>query len=302
MRKLLLPLLLIGLIAGTPVLARGDHWDHEYSVKAEETIQKSFAMPAGGQKSLEIDNVFGSIEVTGGSSNEIRMVIEKTIRAESNDSLERAKKEVTLDVDQHEGALRLYVDGPFRCHCDDCCRGNGSSSSDCSGSHESRGYIVEMNFKLQVPSEIDVRVKTVNHGGVKVSNVSGDFSVHNVNGRIEMNSVAGSGTAATVNGPVTVSFRQNPGKNSAFRTINGDVELRFAGGLSADFRLKNFHGGIYTDFPVTALPARAVSEEHRDGKLILRADRSAGARIGAGGPEIQIENLNGDIRILENHE
>jgi len=279
--------------SGARAAGSRDH-DRDYSVKAEETIQKSYAMPAG-HKSLEIDNVFGSIEVTGGTSNQVQIVVSKSIRAESNDALERARKEVTLDVDQPDGALKLYVNGPFRCHCDDC-RG------DCCGSHEPRGYVVRMDFKVEVPSDIDVKVKTVNEGGVKISNVTGDFVVHNVNGRIDMNSVAGSGTASTVNGPVTVSFRQNPHESSSFRTVNGSVELRFATGLSGDFRVKTMNGGIYTDFPVTALPVRAATEEHHGTKLIVRSDRSTGVRIGSGGPEIQVENLNGDIRILENHE
>ena len=308
MRKaLLLPFIMVGTVllmlslqlfgATAPALSEdGDHWDHEYTVKADEKIEKTFQMPAGAHKSLEIDNVFGSIEVTGTDSSDVQMVVQKSIRAESNESLERAKKEVTLDIDQQQGVLRLYVNGPFRCHCD-C-----DDHRDCRGSHEDSRYIVNMDFTLKVPRDIDVKVRTVNHGTVKVSNVAGDFQVRNVNGRIEMENMDGSGTARTVNGPVHVSFRKNPGKSSDFRTVNGDVELRFASGLSADFRFKTFNGGIYTDYPVTALPARANSEEHRNGKLILRADRMAAARIGAGGPEIQIENLNGDIRILQNHE
>jgi hypothetical protein len=299
MRKSLLPLfVMLGALlflsslrpaaAGTSKVSRHGH---DFPVKAEETIQKSFALPAGAHKALEIDNVFGSIEVTGGASDQVQIVVAKTIRAESNDSLERARKEVTLDIIQQEGALKLYVNGPFRCHCDDC-----------RDSREGRGYSVKMDFKVQVPSEIDLKVKTVNEGGVRISNVTGDFLVRNVNGRIEMNAVAGSGTATTVNGPVTVSFRQNPRASSEFRTINGDVELRFASGLSADFRFKTFNGAIYTDFPVTALPVQPVSEERHGTKLILRSDRSTAARVGSGGPEIRVENLNGDIRILENHE
>jgi len=264
---------------------------HDYPVRAEETIQKSFPLPPEARKALEIGNVFGSIEVTGGNSSQVQIVVAKTIRAESNESLERARKEVTLDIEQHEGALKLYVNGPFRCRCDDC-----------RDSREGRGYSVKMDFQVQVPSEIDLKVKTVNEGDVKVSNVTGDFLVRNVNGRIEMKAVAGSGTARTVNGPVTVWFRQNPRSSSEFRTINGDVELRFVSGLSADFRFKTFNGGIYSDFPVTSLPARPVSEERHGTKWVLRSDRFTAARVGSGGPEIQIENLNGDIRILEGHE
>jgi hypothetical protein len=80
------------------------------------------------------------------------------------------------------------------------------------------------------------------------------------------------------------------------------VELHFAHDLSADFRFKTFNGGIYSDFPVTALPVHGIQTEHKGAKIVYRADRFTGARVNAGGPEIQVENLNGDIRILENHE
>lgn len=273
-----------------PASQPGDDYD-DFGVKAEETIQKSFVLPAGARRSLDIDNVWGSIEVVGGSGDQVQVTIAKTIRARSDEDLQRARKEVTLDITQKAGDLKLYVNGPFRCNCDDC-----------RGSHEERDYLVQMDFKVEVPDQIDFEVRTVSHGRVHISNVTGDFLVRNVNGGIEMDSVAGSGSVRTVNGPVNVSFRQNPRSNSEFRTINGNVELRFQPGLAAAFRMKTFNGGIYTDFPVTALPLRPVSEERHGGKLILRADRSTGVQIGSGGPEIQIENLNGDIRILENHE
>ena len=265
--------------------------DSEYPVRDQENIQKSFPMPATGQKSLEIDNVWGSIEVSADSSDKVELTVQRTTRAESKEKLEKAKKEVTLDISQQEGALKLYVNGPFRCQCDDCRH-----------SRDEEGYVVKMDFTVKVPRDIDLKVKTVNGGRVVVRGTNGSFLVRNVNGDIEMDNVSGSGTARTVNGPVKVSFRQNPHENSEFKTINGNVDLHFAHDLSADFRFKTFNGGIYSDFPVTSLPVHAIEAEHKGSKVVYRADRFTGARVNAGGPEIQIENLNGDIRILENHE
>jgi hypothetical protein len=267
-----------------------DDDDRDFRVRDQENIQKSFAMPAG-HKSLEIDNIWGSIEVVADTADKVELAVVRTTQAESKDQLERAKKEVTLDVTQEEGTLKLYVNGPFRCQCDDCRH-----------SRDDEGYRVKMDFKVHVPRDLDIKVKTVNEGRVVVKNTNGNFLVRNVNGDIEMDNVAGSGTARTVNGPVIVSFRQNPRENSDFKTVNGNVELRFAHDLSADFRFKTFNGGIYSDFSVTALPVHAIEAEHKGGKVVYRADRYTSARVNAGGPEIQIENLNGDIRILENHE
>ena len=267
-----------------------DHGDRDLNVRADEKIEKSFAMPAG-HRALEIDNVWGSIEVVGTNSDQVQLTVNKSTRAESKDKLEQSRKEVTLDITQQEGLLKLYVNGPFRCNCDDGC-----------GHREFEGYIVKMDFQIQVPRDIDIKIKTVNEGRVAVRDINGTFLVRNVNGDIQMHNIAGSGTAHTVNGPVKVSFRQNPREASDFKTINGAVELQFARDLAADFRFKTFNGSIYSDFPVTGLPVHAVQEEHHGSKVVFRADRYTGVRVNSGGPEIKVENLNGDIRILENHE
>jgi hypothetical protein len=267
-----------------------DHDEGNFTEHDQDKIQKSFAMPSA-HRTLEIDNVWGSIEVVGTSSDQVQLTVNRDTRAESKEKLAQARKEVTLDITAQPDSLKLYVNGPFRCDCHDCGR-----------SREFDGYVVKMDFQLQVPRDIDLKIKTVNEGHISVRDVNGSFVVRNVNGDIQMRGMAGSGSARTVNGPVKVSFRQNPREPSDFQTVNGAVELQFARELSADFRVKTMNGGIYSDFPVTALPVKAMQEEHRGMKTVFRADRYTSVRVNAGGPEIKVENLNGDIRILENHE
>jgi hypothetical protein len=263
-------------------------------VHDHEVIQKSFSLAGAAHKFIDIDNIFGSIEVIGDAADQVQLVVDKNTRAESQDALALAHKEVTLDITQPDGGLKLYVDGPFRCNCEDGCQGRRR--------RDEEGYIVKMDFVLHVPSNVDVKVKTVNEGRVIVRNVTGNFVARNVNGDIELDGMAGSGTAHTVNGPVKVTFRQNPRENSSFQSVNGNIDLFFARGLSADFRFKTFNGSVYSDFPVTTMPVHAPQEEHHGGRVVFRTDRFTAGRVNAGGPEIQIENLNGDIRILENHE
>jgi len=265
-----------------------DDDDSGQRLQESETIRKTFNLSAA-HKALEVDNIFGSIDVVGGQGDQVQLVVNKTIRAESKDKMEAAKKEVTLDITDQPDLLKLYVNGPFRCNCND----------GCSGWHGDRGYTVKMDFQLQVPRNIQVNLKTVNSGHVSVRDVTGDFSVHNVNGKIEMQDVAGSGVAKTVNGGVKVVFRENPREKSDFSTINGNVELYFAKGLSGDFRFKTFNGHVYSDFEMTMLAPQPASAENRNGKFVFHSDRYTGGRIGSGGPEIKAENLNGDIRVLE---
>jgi hypothetical protein len=278
-----------------PLRAAGPDDDEERGMRLHEseTIRKTFTL-ASAQKTLDVDNVFGSVEVTGGSGDQVQLVVNKTIYAESQSRLEAAKKEVTLDITDQPDLLKLYVNGPFRCNCGGrggCVNWSGDS-----------GYTVKMDFQLQVPRNIEVRLRTVNSGHINVRDVTGNFAVHNVNGGIDMQNVAGSGVAKTVNGGVKVTFRENPRERSEFSTINGNVDLYFVRGLSADFRFKTMNGNVYSDFEMSSLPTQPVSAEHHGTKFVFRSDRYTGGRIGSGGPEIKAENLNGDIRVLEHHE
>src|SRR5436190_11890480 len=171
-----------------------DDSDGDLPVQEEETIQKSFSMAGVQHKSVEIDNVWGSIEVVGTNSDQAQLTVKKSVRAESKEKHEQARKEVTLDITEQAGSLKHYVNGPFRCNCKDGC-----------GRREFEGYIVKMDFQLRVPRDMDIKVKTVNEGRVLVRDISGSFLVGNVNGDVEMDNIAGSGTARTVNGPVKVS-------------------------------------------------------------------------------------------------
>lgn len=283
----------VALVISGSSMAKADDWASDYySVKEDQTIRNSFALTGAGKKTLDVDNIFGSIEVVGTSGDQVQMVVTESFHAESKEKLELAKKEVSLDVTNENNALKLYVNGPFRCQC---------RNNDGWGSHEHEGYIVKMDFKLEVPNNMEVTLSTVNDGNIKMSNLTGDYHVRNVNGSIDITDAAGSGVVKTINGHVNVSFRSNPKADSEFSSLNGDVVLNFAQNLSADFRFKNFNGGVYTDYDLAALPPREGTEERREGKFVYRSDRFMGGRVGAGGPEIKVENLNGAIRILQRH-
>ncbi|MBV9072066.1 MAG: DUF4097 family beta strand repeat protein [Acidobacteria bacterium] len=270
-----------------------NEWEESLTVTEQEEIRKSFPFPAGTEpRNLTIDDVWGSVHVTGGSGDQVEVVAKKTIRAESKEALEQARKDVSLDITQQPTLLKLYVNGPFRCQCDCGCNGN----------HERPGYIVKYDFEIQTPRAVNLNVRTVNDGDVKVQEIAGKYSVQNVNGPVEMTNVAGSGSAKTVNGDLKVLFRDNPQTDSSFATLNGDVDLYFLQKLSADLRFKTFNGEIFSDFQMAALPPRQPEEQRQGTKFVFRADRYSGGRVAGGGPEIKIETLNGDIHIRERHD
>jgi hypothetical protein len=254
--------------------------------QAKETIRQT--LPAAAR--LEVDNVHGFIHVSGYNGSEIQIVAEKTIEAESSERMEAAKQEVKLDVSRSGDTLTLYVDGPFRCHCDDNRRGFSERGH--------RGYRVIFDFEIKVPAATFLRLGTVNEGDVRVENTTGDFDISNVNRSIEMTEVFGSGLVHTVNGGIKVLFAKNPSTDCSFGTVNGNIETSFRPDLNADVRVKTFNGHAYTDYDVTALPRKISSGERRDGKFVYRSDDFNGMKIGNGGPELKYDTLNGTIRII----
>jgi hypothetical protein len=273
--------------------------DDKYPVKDSERIQRSLTFTGAGPHRLDIDNVFGSIQVAAHDGASVELTVTRTLEAATQERLEAARKEVTLDVKEEPSLISLYVDGPFRdCDCD---RGenirrrrNGNRWRD-----RDREYEVRYDFVLKVPRRVGLTLSTVNRGDIKIEGTTGDFEVTNVNGGIEMLDIAGSGRVGTINKDVKIVFRTNPIGPSAFKTLNGDVVVTFQPPLAADLRLKTFNGGMYTDFDTTALPALTPVSERKGGKFVYKSDRSAGVRVGGGGPELRFETLNGDIRILQ---
>jgi DUF4097 and DUF4098 domain-containing protein YvlB len=194
---------------------------------------------------------------------------------------------VKLDIGTEGGTIELYVDGPFR-------------DRDGDGRNEWRnpGYQVHFDFDIKVPRRVDISLKTVTEGDISVNGIEGDFDVRNVNGKVTITEIAGSGRAHTVNGPVKVVFQRNPKEDCSFKTVNGDLDVYFTDNLSADFQLKTFHGDMLTDFPIKYLPLTpAVQGERKGGKYVYKGNRFVGVQAGKGGPEMTMDTLNGDILI-----
>ena len=274
--------------------------DEKYPVKDLERIQRSFTFTGAGPHRLDIDNVTGSIQVAAHDGANVELNVTRTLEAATQERLEAARKEVTLDVKEEPSLISLYVDGPFRdCDCDS----NRHRDSEGRRRHGSRWrdrqYEVRYDFVLKVPRRVGLTLSTVNRGDIKIEGTTGDYEVTNVNGGIEMLDIAGSGRVGTINKDVRIVFRTNPTGPSSFKTLNGDVVVSFQPSLAADLRLKTFNGGMYTDFETTTLPALTPVAERKEGKFVYKADRAAGVRVGGGGPELRFETLNGDIRILQ---
>ncbi len=279
---------LILMMAALPVLLAAQHRynGRDWRQHDEETIQRSFNVSGGsGPQKLLVDNVSGYIHVTGYAGGEIQVKAVRRTGADSAEALQAAKRDVKLDLSQQGNFVRLYVDGPFR-------SSNGMNYR----GDEYYGYRVAFDYDIQVPAATEVVLKTINDGDIVVKNTTGDYQVNGLNGGIEMDEVGGSGTVRTLNGPVKVTFSRNPAKDSEFHTLNGKVDIRFQPGLNADLNFHTLNGGIYTDFEIASRPTQISAGQSGGARFVYRSDRRRmSGRVGAGGPELTFDTLNGPI-------
>jgi hypothetical protein len=259
------------------------------SLSDKEEIKKSFQLVDDTHRQLVVDNISGEIAVTGYDGNTIEFVAHREIKAENTGKIEEAKRDVSLDMKQEKDKVILYVDAPWR-------NGDGMNYK---GWHY-YGYDVIYDFEIKVPRKTSLYLKTVNHGKVLVRGVEGEFEVRNVNAGIEMSEITGPALVKTVNGPIKVSFTQNPKSECSFKTLNGKIEVVLHDGLNADVKLKTFNGKVYSDFDVTSLPRDNTTVEERKGsRRIFRRGDSYSVRVGKGGPEFSFDTLNGSIYVLK---
>lgn len=261
-------------------------WDVEKKEEIRQTLK--FSSPTGS-KQVEVDNVNGSITVTGYDGQDVQLVANKTIQARSQEKIQEAQERVRLEIIEEGNAIKLYVDGPFRYR-----DGSVNYRGD-----RYYGYSVYIDFELKVPREAGVYLKTINDGDIKVENIAGDYEVENINGGITMIDVSGAGRVYALNDDVKILFVKNPAGDSYFGSLNGEVEVSFRPELSADLRFKTFNGEVFTDFPVTYLANATPSRERRKGKFVYKQDRSFKVRVGNGGPELEFDAFNGDIRVIK---
>ncbi|HET9784170.1 MAG TPA: hypothetical protein VFP94_04325 [Terriglobales bacterium] len=250
----------------------------------DQVTQRSFSL--GSTPLVKVDNVNGPITVVADGGAEIRLTATESIFAESQGLVAEAQRDVKLQISQTSDSVDFYVDGPFRCH-----------DGDHGCNWDNPGYETRFAFELHVPTGARVDVKTVNDGDITVRGVRGGFLAHNINGGLDIEDVAGSGEARTINGKVKAVFAANPTGNCAFATLNGEMNVYFPAGLNAVLRYKSFNGAVYSDFEVQPLAATATVSSRDNGRRVIRSNQFNRGQVGTGGPEITLDGFNGNVYI-----
>jgi DUF4097 and DUF4098 domain-containing protein YvlB len=160
----------------------------------------------------------------------------------------------------------------------------------------------KVDVNIKVPYKTSLKLKGFQAGKIKVENVDGELDVTHHNGPITLNNVSGTVVAHTFNGDLTVSFdRVNLNKPMSFSTFNGDIDVTFPKNAKFNLKMKSDQGEIYSDFKLEMRAAASPEKksERKDGKYVIKFDKTLYGLLNGGGEEVQFKTFNGNIYIRE---
>jgi DUF4097 and DUF4098 domain-containing protein YvlB len=269
------------------------HAAPDFTVHRRDTAEAALRFSGAGTRTVDLRTVHGSIHVSADSGSDVRLSMVRTVDAESDAAADEAVRDVRIDTTDNAATIGAIVRQPHGVAC-----GEPADESSYSWWDRPR-YTVRVDLTARVPADSRIRLCAIQGAEIEMAGVTGDFDVTNVNGAISLSGLRGAGRATTVNGAVTAAFAAPPRDTSIFQTVNGNVTVTFPPSLSADLRLKTFHGELLTDFEVQPLQAAARHQpESRNGRYVYSSNRYTVVRAGGGGPELTLETLNGDVRVL----
>ncbi|MBA4053328.1 MAG: hypothetical protein C0490_01315 [Marivirga sp.] len=157
----------------------------------------------------------------------------------------------------------------------------------------------KLDLEIEVPSGMDLQVKTYNDGDLIITNIQGEVVLTNYNGEITALNVSGSVVATTYNGGIKITFdKVVEGAPMSYSTYNGDIDITFPSTLKATMKMKTEQGDIYSGFDVDFKSSGPVQKtDTRSGVYKVVIDEWKRGDINGGGPEITLKNYNGDIYV-----
>jgi DUF4097 and DUF4098 domain-containing protein YvlB len=225
----------------------------------DQIFQQTYPLSSGGQFMLQ--NVNGSVQVVGWDRDEVEVCAVKSAQNDPRD-LERVK----IEVESHPGEVDVHTLYP-----------------------EGEGVEVAVEYTIHVPNRVLLgSIGTVN-GSVRVRGVQGQGELRSVNGNVEVVESSGRFSAHTTNGNLHLDLRRlGDGGPMNLETVNGSVVLGLPSNASADLKVRNMNGDVFSDVPFTSTAT-------------IPGTRAFHGRLGHGGGQISVRTVNGGIRLMLEH-
>ena len=238
--------------------------DAGYDLPEKEEIRRKFQLDA--EPSIGVYNINGSLTVETADTNTAEILIVRS--AKTREDLENFRK-VRIEQ-QRDNRLVVSVENDRK-----------SLFSALGKMPEGRQRVV-----LKIPRKMNFETSSVG-GNVTLGEIIGRVEMHGVNGQIKATRISGVTEFGNVNGGIEASFAPLNGKGIEVYDVNGNVDLHFEGAVNAELNAWSINGRLNPELP----DVQASSEEQGRGRLK--------ARIGTGGTQIRVGNVNGNINLLK---
>ena len=309
-----------------------DLWDitgNSYEYEEHEELE----VPPGS--TIEIVNLYGNVDVRPADADRVVLEVKKTVRASSKEEADRRAGEFTFSIkndgfkyrvisNRDESALgqrqwfksSLTIQVPRHSSLQIDNRNGRVTVQDLMGSQrivnrfgpvEVRGIIGSLDLENRNGTVQVFGVEgntTVSNalGSIKIESIGGDLKVAGRNNSIEIEKVQGSVNAETSFGNVAVRDAKG---TIAVKNRNGDVRVTFTDPPQNDISISAQLGNITFELPSTAsfridgqTAFGSIESEFKGaGITSTSGERSLNGQVGQGGPHLNIDTRNGDIRL-----
>jgi hypothetical protein len=135
---------------------------------------------------------------------------------------------------------------------------------------------------IKAPRQIALALRGIN-GKVFSGDIDGTLDLRGLNGQAELGQVNEAANIDGINGGIVVGLNKLGERGVQIHGVNGGIELKLAAGLNADLTAKGMNGNVKSEISEVT-----VAKENWS---------NYSARIGNGGPEIEIRGINGNVRL-----
>ena len=228
-----------------------------------EEIRRSYTLKPGAD--VVVSGINGKVDVETADTEHAEILIVRS--AKKRDDLQYRK----IKIDHDPSELRIYVEDDRR-----------SFFSAFGKSPEGRQRVI-----LKLPRKFNFETHGVN-GNVSVGEIEGGVTFRGINGKVNVAQVTGGASFRGVNGNIDATVAKlSAGNEIEVTGVNGNATLRFIGEVNANVEAYGQNGRVEPDLP----NLQENKDERRHGRY--------SARIGTGGAQIEIRNVNGNITLTK---
>ena len=222
--------------------------------------------PLSAQGGVAIENVNGPVHITGWDRSEVKVDAVKS--AWSKERLDEAR----IEIQSGENRISIRTEYP------------GHDRTFNFGGDGEHNNPARVEYTISVPRHANLdEIKLVN-GRLDIQEVAGEVRASCVNGRIEARNLQGRAELNTVNGELDASVDQLTTSGVKLSSVNGKLHVTLPSDANAEVKASTLSGNISDDF---GLP---VSHHQYVG-------RSLHGQLGSGGTLVKLSNVNGTIQI-----